>query len=59
MSELELCRFAYEGKFEKLKEKIENDKSCLVVKDSVNESLFIQFALSLAIYISSLLYYLL
>jgi len=37
MSELEICRLAYEGKYEKLKEKIENDKSLLTTKDGVSK----------------------
>ena len=36
MSELEICRFAYEGKFNSLKEKIEKDKSFLTTKDGVS-----------------------
>ncbi|KAF8773887.1 26S proteasome non-ATPase regulatory subunit 10 like protein [Argiope bruennichi] len=33
MSELEICRFAFEGKYDKLKEKIDDDKAYLTKKD--------------------------
>lgn len=37
MSELDICRFAYEGKFNFLKDKIEKDKSFLTSKDGVSK----------------------